>query len=213
MRDGIRSGASWRRRLRARLLHRPTAALERHLVRNARLGLFDGHAIHDHYARYSLNPQLVNNIHIGESHHLPADRRAAKIAGAAEGPLRIVHAGRADPAGVRDWIETMRILAAEGVDFHATWLGEGLAEALVSATPIAGYDSAFARDLVSGHGGGILVPGQSPALLAREPTALADDRARLGDLIDRAARDGTRFGDEAVFRHRAGLIRANLPPG
>lgn len=267
MRDEIRTGASWRRRLKARLLHRPMAALERHLVRNAQLGLFDGHETYDHYARYSPNPQLVNNIHIGESDFLPADLRAAKIAGAADGPLRIVHVGRAGPGSARDWIETMRILAAQGVDFHATWLGEGedparirqeaaaidprgdrigvpgpmqdraagmealrsahvlvfchgaeersrcLAEALVSATPIIGHDSAFARDLISGHGGGILVSGQSPALLARELAVLAADRARLGDLVDRAARDGARFADEAVFRHRAGLIRANLPPG
>ncbi len=267
-RSEIRTGVNWRRRLKARLFHRPMAALERHLVRNAELGLFHGRETYDHYAPFSPNPQLVHDIHIRTSDHLPAGRREAKIAGAAEGPMRIVYVGRADPMkGPLDWIEAMRILMEKGVDFRATWLGEGeelarmrqaaaaidpqgerislpgfardrgavlealrgahvmafchktpesprcLIEALVSATPIVGYEGAFARDLISGHGGGVMVPGQSPALLARELAALAADRGRLGDLIARAARDGEPFSDEAVFRHRSEVIRANLPPG
>ena len=88
-----------------------------------------------------------------------------------------------------------------------------LIESLISATPIVGYEGAFARDLISGHGGGIMVPGQDPVRLARELAALAADRARLGELIARAAQDGAPFSDEAVFHHRSEVIRANLPRG
>lgn len=267
-RDAIRSGANWRRRMKARLFHRPMAALERYLVRHAELGLFHGRETYDHFAPFSANPQLVHDVHIRATDHLPEDRRAAKIAGAAEGPLRIVYVGRADPMkGPLEWIEAMRILIAEGVDFRATWLGEGedlarmrqaaaaidpqgerislpgfardraavlegfrsahvlafchktpesprcLIESLISATPIVGYEGAFARDLISGHGGGIMVPGQDPVLLARELAGLAADRAKLGELIARAALDGAPFSDEAVFHHRSEVIRANLPRG
>jgi glycosyltransferase involved in cell wall biosynthesis len=85
-----------------------------------------------------------------------------------------------------------------------------LIESLVSGCPIVGYDSAFPRDLIAAHGGGLLVPlgdtGGLAALLAR----LAVDRGRLGDLIGRAARDGAPFDDESVFRHRSELIRRHL---
>jgi glycosyltransferase involved in cell wall biosynthesis len=86
-----------------------------------------------------------------------------------------------------------------------------LIEALASAAPIVGYDGAFARDLVAGHGGGLLVPRGDAEGLAAQLAALAADRPRLSDLIARAARDGAPFDDEAVFRHRSELIRRHLP--
>ncbi len=89
-----------------------------------------------------------------------------------------------------------------------------LIEALVSATPPVGFDGAFARDLIAGAGGGLLVPrGDVPALVGAL-VALDRDRVRLADLIGRAAEDGAGFEDEAVFRHRSEVILRELPaPG
>ena len=85
-----------------------------------------------------------------------------------------------------------------------------LIEALVSGCPIVGYEGAFARDLVAGHGGGLLVARDDVAALAAALTRLAADRARLGELIADAAADGAPFTDTAVFRHRSELIRRHL---
>ncbi len=81
-----------------------------------------------------------------------------------------------------------------------------LIEALISGCPVVGYDSAFARDLISGHGGGELVPTGDASVLAERVTTLARDRAALAALIVRSARDGAPFEDRAVFRHRSELI-------
>lgn len=264
-REAAKSAPHWRRRLLSRLYYRPMAALERHLVRNATLGLFHGRETYEHFAPLSPNPQLVHDVHISRDDHLPADRRPEKIAGAATGPLKIVYVGRADPMkGPLDWIEAMLLLAERGTEFRATWIGDGseldrmrkkvaeagltdkiilpgstnnraavleafrdahvmafchktpesprcLIEALISATPIVGYEGAFAGDLISAQGGGIMIPGRSPAGLADKLATLAADRSQLADLIDRAARDGAPFTDEGVFRHRSEAIRAHLP--
>jgi colanic acid/amylovoran biosynthesis glycosyltransferase len=85
-----------------------------------------------------------------------------------------------------------------------------LIEALISGCPIVGYDGAFARDLITGHGGGPLVPRGEVAALAGAAAALAGDRTRLADLAGRAARDGAPFTAEAVFEHPNALIRACL---
>lgn len=264
-RHAAQSAPLFRRRLLSRLYHKPMAALERHVVRKATLGLFHGRETYDHYAPLSANPKLVHDIHVKKSDHLSSEDRRAKIATAATGPLKIVYVGRADPMkGPLDWIEAMRLLAENGTDFRATWLGDGseldrmrskvtelglsdrvflpgfaadrsavleayrnahvmvfchktpesprcLIEALISATPIVGYEGAFARDLISGHGGGIMIGRQDPAQLANALQKMASDRTQLSDLIERAAQDGMPFTDEEVFRHRAELIRANLP--
>jgi colanic acid/amylovoran biosynthesis glycosyltransferase len=85
-----------------------------------------------------------------------------------------------------------------------------LIEALVSGTPIVGYGTAYPEDLIAAHGGGHLVPLDDVAALGAAVTDLARDRARLGDLMARAAQDGAGFTDEAVFRHRCEVIKAYL---
>jgi glycosyltransferase involved in cell wall biosynthesis len=87
-----------------------------------------------------------------------------------------------------------------------------LIEALISGTPLVGYDGAFARDLVSAWGGGRFAPIGDVDRLAREVATLARDRALLAALIRRAAEDGAPFSDVAVFAHRAEIIKRTLPP-
>ena len=79
-----------------------------------------------------------------------------------------------------------------------------LIEALISGTPIAGFASAYPQDLISGNHGGVLT-AHDPAMLARAVMAL--DRPVLSKLMAAAALDGYALVDEAVFAHRAQLIK------
>lgn len=85
-----------------------------------------------------------------------------------------------------------------------------LIEALVSGTPIVGYESPFPKDLISSNGGGLLSPKDDVQALVTSLTRLAGDRQRLSDLVGRAALDGAGFNDVAVFRHRSQVIRQYL---
>lgn len=263
VRDGARQG-SLKHRIRDRLAHRPMAALERHVIRRAKLGLFHGRDTFDFYAPYCQTPVLVHDIHISRDDHIPHGDLARKLADCTGGPIRIVYVGRADAMkGPLDWVKVLARLDAHGVDFQATWLGDGddmpgmkaqvekaglgakvalpgfttdrgdvlkalrdaqiflfchktpesprcLIEALTCATPIVGYSSAFAADLIGTHGGGVLTKLNDVNGLADAVEGLGKDRDRLGDLIARAARDGAGFDDVSVFRHRSEVIRANL---
>ena len=85
-----------------------------------------------------------------------------------------------------------------------------LIEALISACPIVGYDSAYPRDLIAQQGGGILTPLNDVAALTDTVAGLAADRDALAALIGRAAREGGIFDDVSVFRHRSDLIKSYL---
>ncbi len=82
-----------------------------------------------------------------------------------------------------------------------------LIEALISGTPIVGYDSAYPRDLIHKHRGGRLTTSR-PAPLAETLLALIADKPALAALTENAAADGYPFTDTEVFRHRADLIRS-----
>lgn len=117
----------FRARLRARLIHRPMAMLERYVIRRAALGLFHGRETYEAYAPYCRQPQIVHDIHIARGDHIDPSALARKIADARSGKaIRICYAGRAEPMkGPLDWIEVLNGLAARSVDFTATWLGDG----------------------------------------------------------------------------------------
>jgi colanic acid/amylovoran biosynthesis glycosyltransferase len=266
VRRNARSALSLKARLRAMLTHRPMAMLERAVIRRSSLGLFHGAETHATYAPHARVSEVVHDIHLRAEDRISAERLAAKVAAAAEGPLRITYLGRADPMkGPEDWIEAMARLHAAGVSFHATWLGDGerltemqdrvkrlgleqnislpgflrnreailealrqsqvfvfchktpesprnLIESLVCGTPIVGYDSAFPRDLITGHGGGILTPPDDVEALSSALIELSRDREQLASLFQRAARDGEPFNDKAVFKHRSDIIKQHLSP-
>lgn len=258
------SSGTLKRRIKARLTHRPMAWLERFLIRRATIGLFHGKETFDSYAPFCRQPVLVHDIHIGKAEHITADRLADKIKAVAEGPLKIGYVGRAEPMkGPQDWVATLAKLAESGVPFEAFWMGEGtemdamraqakaqgisdqvtflgfvndreevleryrsadiflfchktpesprcLIEALVSGTPIVGYEGAFARDLISGHNGGRLVPLGDIDALASQLMALAYDRAALAQMVANAVKDGAPYDDVGVFAHRSNVIKDYL---
>jgi len=112
--------------LHSKLTWRPMATLEEWVIRRAALGLFHGSETFNAYAPFCQQPQLVHDIHIKKSDHISPDDLISKQQQAASGPLRIVYAGRADPMkGPLDWIEVLVNLARRGIDFRASWLGDG----------------------------------------------------------------------------------------
>lgn len=125
MRSGLTDG-HWRRRLKARLYHRPMAWLERNVITKSTLGLFHGQETFETYAQFSSNPQLVHDIHVSVDDHISKTALAQKLLDAQNGPLRICYVGRMDAMkGPLDWVEALGKLAAANVDFSALWLGDG----------------------------------------------------------------------------------------
>ena len=86
-----------------------------------------------------------------------------------------------------------------------------LIESFVSGTPIVGYENAYAQDLLEGYGGGVFVKLRDAAGLGRLIAQLDQDRARVAELIRQAGKNGARWNDEEVFRHRSDLLKQNLP--
>ncbi|MCX5770560.1 MAG: glycosyltransferase [Candidatus Hydrogenedentes bacterium] len=86
-----------------------------------------------------------------------------------------------------------------------------LIESFVSGTPIVGYENAYAQDLIEGYGGGAFVKLRDAAGLGRLITELDRDRPRVAELIREAGKNGARWNDEEVFRHRSDLLKQNLP--
>lgn len=264
VRHQARTAPTLKARLRASLYHRPMAMLERAIIRRATVGLFHGAETYAAYAPYAQAAEIVHDIHLQEEDRIPAEVLENKIQASLANPLKICYVGRAESMkGTDDWIEVMMGLNAAGIEFHATWLGDGdhlsvmkakvnrlhldgqitlpgfvrdradiletlresqlfvfchktpesprnLIEALVSGTPIVGYDSPFPKDLISLNGGGLLSTKNDVKALVTSLIELAGDRQRLSKLIRRAALDGSAFNDVAVFRHRSEAIRKYL---
>lgn len=85
-----------------------------------------------------------------------------------------------------------------------------LIEALISGSPIVGYDSGYPRDLTAAHGGGHLTPLHDIDALTDALAGLAQDRAQLAHLMGQATLAGAGFDDVTIFRHRADLIKSHL---
>lgn len=82
-----------------------------------------------------------------------------------------------------------------------------LIESLICGTPIIGYQSNYAEDLVKDRGGGLFVPLQNWQELGRAIASLWQNRQKLAQLIQAAGNNGKRFHDEAVFLERSELIK------
>jgi len=85
-----------------------------------------------------------------------------------------------------------------------------LIEALISGTPLVGYESAYARELVADRGGAVLGPMGDPHALAQSVIRLSRDRQALQRLTEQAATARSIYNDEAVFEHRSVLIKRFL---
>jgi len=88
-----------------------------------------------------------------------------------------------------------------------------LIEALMSGTPIVGYDSPYPRDLLGGTADQLLVSFDDPSALAEKISDLDGDREQLSGLIERCYEIGSHYSDYAVFQHRSDLIKNYLGLG
>lgn len=86
-----------------------------------------------------------------------------------------------------------------------------LIEALACGLPIVGYRSPYPSDLLSSHGGGILVEMNSIEALAAAIKAIADQN-QLEILSSAARAAGSEFTDDAVFAHRSDLMKTHTTP-
>ncbi|MBN8832220.1 MAG: glycosyltransferase [Sphingomonadales bacterium] len=134
----------------------------------------------------------------------------------AEARARVEALGLADrisfPGALTDRAKLLAALRAAHVMLFCHLTPESprcLIEALVSGTPIVGYGSAYPEDLVAAHGGGLLT-AMDPAALSKALLGLAQDRQALGLLCEKARQDGAGMTDEAVFDHRAQLMKTYL---
>jgi glycosyltransferase involved in cell wall biosynthesis len=82
-----------------------------------------------------------------------------------------------------------------------------LLESLVSGTPILGYSSAYAGNLIAERGGGALVPMHDVQALGKLIGEMSRNRPRLAELTRQAAANGRRFTDSAVFAERSQLLK------
>ncbi|MEL6681413.1 MAG: glycosyltransferase [Pseudomonadota bacterium] len=113
-------------RIKKRVIHRPMAMLEKHVIKRAALGLFHGQQTYDAYAPYCRNPQIVHDIHVSRDAHISDASFADKLTSVASEPLRIVYAGRATAMkGPLHWGKALRELASANIPFEAHWLGDG----------------------------------------------------------------------------------------
>lgn len=103
------------------------AALERAVIKRAALGLFHGADCFEAYSRLNENPFLVHDIHLKADDQAPQKAIDEKCEGLLAGDLiQIVYAGRvAAMKGPLEWIEALDVLRKAGINFHATWLGDG----------------------------------------------------------------------------------------
>ena len=85
-----------------------------------------------------------------------------------------------------------------------------LIEALISGTPIIGYESAYATDLVGNRGGGLFSEIRDKETLVEHIFALANDRNYLSSLTLQASQSRLLYSDNAVFKHRSDLIKTYL---
>jgi colanic acid/amylovoran biosynthesis glycosyltransferase len=85
-----------------------------------------------------------------------------------------------------------------------------LIEALISGLPLIGYESSYARELVSNRGGGQFSRIGDSGALAENLIWLARNREELTRLTSEAANGRGLYNDETVFAHRSELIKRFL---
>jgi glycosyltransferase involved in cell wall biosynthesis len=85
-----------------------------------------------------------------------------------------------------------------------------LIESMMSGTPIVGYATSFARDLLGVSADRLLVPRDDATGLASRIADLDRDRTELARLQERCAELGSHYSDADLFRHRSELIHRFL---
>lgn len=122
------SHVPWKRWIKQQIVFPAFDLSYQFCLAHSSLAVFQGQDVYNAYARFCVNPHKLN-------HHIPVyagdhistkelQKKVYDILGG--GPIKISYAGRAiDMKGPIEWIETLGELAKRGVNFEATWLGDG----------------------------------------------------------------------------------------
>ena len=100
----------------------------RFLYRNAQLGLIQGQATFDEYARFFSRSGIFYNVTITKDDRISDEQLAAKIAAISsqETPLQICYVGRAvEMKGGIEWVRALNHIVKSGVPVKASWIGDG----------------------------------------------------------------------------------------
>lgn len=101
-----------------------TRYYERWIIGLGDIGLFHGKDCFEAYSKFSPSPHLVHNIHLRREHQISTIDVETRLRRTA--PLQIAYAGRVHRnKGVFDWIEALSLAKKNGIDFNATWFGDG----------------------------------------------------------------------------------------
>ncbi|MEP6785170.1 MAG: glycosyltransferase [Sphingomonadales bacterium] len=96
-------------------------------MRHSSVALLQGQDVYEAYKDIAPNPQKVLNVQVTPDDYIGNDELAEKLARIERGdPLIINYAGRViQMKGPADWVDALVRAAQAGVDFRATWFGEG----------------------------------------------------------------------------------------
>ena len=122
------SKTAWKRLIQEQVLFPLFDISYRYCLKHSALGIFQGKDVFDAYAPFCSNPHKLNHhIPVYAGDHITEEQLDSKLSKIGEGDvLKICYAGRAiDMKGPLDWVDTLHELAARGVRFEATWLGDG----------------------------------------------------------------------------------------
>ncbi len=120
------SDGSAKGRLKAAIRSRIIRRTENRAVRRADLAMLHGTAVYQHFRHMARNAEMADNIHVRDEDRIAPDAAEAKARDCANGPLRIVYCGRANASkGCVAWMTAVGRLHARGVNFTATWVGDG----------------------------------------------------------------------------------------
>lgn len=99
---------------------------ERRAVKEAGLALLHGETVFQHFRPIARCPVLAENIHLSEEDRISPEALSNKLTGLSSEPLSIVYAGRATAMkGATQWVEVLSLLKNRGIEFRATWMGDG----------------------------------------------------------------------------------------
>ena len=85
-----------------------------------------------------------------------------------------------------------------------------LIEAMIKATPILGYESAYVKDLFGGKEVGQLCAIGDWKALGEALVSLSNNRELLPPMIEQSASRGREFTDTKIFEDRANLVKEYL---
>ncbi|MFM7423667.1 MAG: glycosyltransferase [Elainella sp.] len=119
--------AGWRKRLQAKAVSALMARFERHVIQRGSLGLWHGQDCYAAYSPFCATSYVIHDVHIKPENSISPEALHRKLAEVSQTSLlRICYAGRIAPMKAPlDWVKALGQARSLGVEFRATWFGDG----------------------------------------------------------------------------------------